>query len=443
MNAVIALLGAAAVAAIGPQLPLSPHTPAHRDSIPAPDVPSLEHWESLAASDGRRLCVIDPNPQGGNDGPAIERALTGDCRTNSLVVLAGDVYHIETPMNTTTLDNVIIHQYGRLLWSPDIDYWLTVTMPVEFQNQSTVWYFGGDNILWDGHGFGTLDGNGQVWYDWAHGRGNLPHRPMNINYRGFNNSIVRNMRYVQSQMWTMAVTYSRNLLFSDIYVNNTSSSEHNTLNTDGVDTVYSDNITFNRWTVTNGDDHIALKGNSSNIFVYDSVFYDGQGVAIGSMGQFDGKWEYIENFYARNITLYNTAHVSYLKTWSGDAKGYPPNGGGGGRGHARNIVMEDIKIYGSRQRPFFSWQCEHYEGDMGKNCNSSEFKMSDVVWRNVSGTAKLSVDHVGHFQCSAAAGGCNNFTVENIEIRREGKEELFENWYCENVFENNGFTCFG
>jgi hypothetical protein len=45
-------------------------------------------------------------------------------------------------------------------------------MPVGYQNQSTVWYIGGDNVTFDGHGTGTFDGNGQVWYDFVNGMSN-------------------------------------------------------------------------------------------------------------------------------------------------------------------------------------------------------------------------------------------------------------------------------
>ncbi|KAI9170642.1 Alpha-L-rhamnosidase rgxB [Paramyrothecium foliicola] len=413
------------------------------DEGPKPKVPGLDHWEVQAEAENRKLCVIEADSEGGDDAPAIMKALNEDCRENSLVVLPDPTYNIHTNMTTTSLNDVIIHQYGRLLWTTDIEYWLSVSMYVNFQNQSTVWYFGGDNIIWDGHGFGTFDGNGQVWYDWAKGRGNLPKRPMNINYVGFNNSIVRNMRFVQSQMWTMAITYSRNLLFDNIYVNSTSNSQYNTLNTDGVDTIFSDNITFSKWSVTNGDDAVALKRNSTNIFVYDSIFYDGQGVAIGSLAQYDDEIDIVENFYARNITLINTAYVSYLKTWSGTVRGWPPNGGGGGLGYARNIVMEDIQYLQGRSSrgPFFSWQCEHYEGGDGKDCNSSTFAMSDVVWRNVKGTAKPSVLHAGTFQCSEAAGGCHNFTIEDFDVRRLDTGEKLDKWRCENMFNATGFTC--
>jgi hypothetical protein len=47
-------------------------------------------------------------------------------------------------------------------------------MPIYYQNQSTVWYLGGDNITFEGFGTGTLDGNGQAWYDLVKGISNYP-----------------------------------------------------------------------------------------------------------------------------------------------------------------------------------------------------------------------------------------------------------------------------
>jgi galacturan 1,4-alpha-galacturonidase len=92
-------------------------------------------------------------------------------------------------------------------------------------------------------------------------------------------------------MWTMTIIKAANILLEDIYVNSTDT-EHavdfgfSSLNTDGCDTVYADNITFRRWTVDNGDDSISLKANSTNILIEDCEFYTGLGVAIGSIGQY-------------------------------------------------------------------------------------------------------------------------------------------------------------
>ncbi|PNY27412.1 Alpha-L-rhamnosidase rgxB [Tolypocladium capitatum] len=411
-----------------------------RRGSPPAGLPDENFFRNAAQSQGRSFCVVRPNSKGGDDAPAIADALNRKCRSRGLVFLPGPVYNIRTPMATLNMDDVVINQFGRLLWSTDIEYWRSVSMPVGFQNQSTVWYFGGDRVTWDGYHVGTLDGNGQVWYDWAKGKGNMPRRPMNVNFRKLTNSVVKRLRFVQSQMWTMAITHSKHVELDDIYVKSTSNSRWNTLNTDGCDTVNSDSITFRRWDVTNGDDSIALKGNSSNISIYDSVFRDGQGVAIGSMGQYDGRSEYITNFYARNITLHNTAHASYLKTWAGHSRGFPPNGGGGGVGHASNIVMEDIKVDRLRRQPFFAWQCENYSGFSGQDCDSSKFKLNNVAWRHVSGTVNDDVNEVGWFQCSAAAGGCDDFEAADIAVTKVNGSRLTR-WHCDNMHGNKGFQC--
>jgi polygalacturonase len=439
---VLVLLSAALAQAIqSPSLTPRGEGDAQTSAIALAKAGDEAFWSKQAKAEGRRLCVVFPNIQGEDDAPAIMNALNWQCHKDSLVVFPGQTYNIQSNMTTTGMENVAIHQFGRFVWSTNIEYWLSVSMPVGFQNQSTVWYFGGDRITWDGHGVGALDGNGQVWYDWAKSQGNLPRRPMMINWRKMSNSVVRGMRFVQSQMWTMAVTYSKNIEFTDIYVNNTSASKWSTLNTDGVDTIYSDNITFRRWDITSGDDAIALKGNSSNIFVYDTVIHGGQGLAIGSMGQYKDKYEYVSNFYARNLTLYNTAHAIYLKTWGGVSRGYPPNGGGGGLGDAYNITIEDIKLEDCRQYPLFAWQCENYEGHLGEDCQTSKFKMRDFTAKGVSGWTNSDVAHAGWFQCSAKAGGCDNFTVEDYHVSRGKGGKPQTAWHCENVNGRRGFTC--
>lgn len=50
-----------------------------------------------------------------------------------------------------------------------------------------------------GNGFGTFDGNGQAWYDFTNGASNYPRRPHQITFGGLTNSVIENMRFVQSQ----------------------------------------------------------------------------------------------------------------------------------------------------------------------------------------------------------------------------------------------------
>ena len=143
----------------------------------------------------------------------------------------------------------------------------------------------------------------------------------------------------------MTVIHSKNVLLQDIYVNNAGNDGTTSSNTDGANTIFSDNITFKRWDITNGDDSIAFKANSTNIRVLDSTFYNGLGIAFGSIGQYKGEFNTIENIRVKNITCHNTLHGAYVKTWTGQQVGYPPNGGGGGLGCETSPLTYNTTLY--------------------------------------------------------------------------------------------------
>jgi galacturan 1,4-alpha-galacturonidase len=294
-------------------------------------------------------CTIKPSLDGSDDTPAILKAFDS-CGKNGRIVFINETYHVNTVMNTTGLENVDIDLYGTLLvkshpsvsssptfaklykWSTNITYWLKASLFFGYQNQSSAWWLGGSNIRFNGHGSGTLDGNGQVWYDFVKGASNYPHRPHALTIWNTRDSVFTGLKFVQSQMWTMTVFKSENILMQDIYINSTSHSGSPARNTDGVDTIYSNNIHFDRMTIINGDDSISTKANSTNILITNSTFINGLGVALGSIGQYEGVYEILENITARDIICVKTLHAGYVKTWTGERVGYPPNGGGGGLG---------------------------------------------------------------------------------------------------------------
>ena len=124
--------------------------------------------------------------------------------------------------------------------------------------------------------------------------------------------------------------------------------QNNTVNTDGIDTFYSNNLIFRNWTVINGDDSLSTKADSTNVLIQDSVFINGNGFAVGSIGQYKGVYERIENVTLERIKCFNTLYPGYIKTWTGVQQNYPPNGGGGGLGYAKNIgshlIMAQTKV---------------------------------------------------------------------------------------------------
>lgn len=80
-------------------------------------------------------------------------------------------------------------------------------------------------------------------------------------------------------------------------------------NTDGADTIRSSSISFNNWTVYNGDDSISLKAESYDVNITNSHFFDGSGIALGSIGQYYGVTEHMKGLIVENVTFSNTLHA--------------------------------------------------------------------------------------------------------------------------------------
>lgn len=132
-------------------------------------------------------------------------------------------------------------------------------------------------------------------------------------------------------------------------------------------------VTYLRWIYEGGDDAIALKQNSTNIYLADSDFYKGSGVALGSIGQYPGQIEIMENFTARNLRLHGTQYGCRLKTFTGIQKGYPPNGGGGGIGYARNLTCEGFELENVWTAAWSINQKTAFDGQPGGS-NTSRFQ---------------------------------------------------------------------
>jgi galacturan 1,4-alpha-galacturonidase len=144
-------------------------------------------------------CTVPANGDGSDDTQNILDAFK-ECNVagRNVIFSADTTYYVNSVMNTTDLKSITVDIYGKLLvmdprllrrvhiwwadnrriqWSKDTDYWLNHSMPVGYQNQSTVWLLGGEGLKVNGHGTGTFDGNGQTWYDLVKGVSNYPGEP--------------------------------------------------------------------------------------------------------------------------------------------------------------------------------------------------------------------------------------------------------------------------
>ncbi|KAF4835613.1 Alpha-L-rhamnosidase rgxB [Colletotrichum tropicale] len=384
-------------------------------------------------------CVVPANGDGSDDTPAILAAFD-KCKTDGHIVFENVTYHIDQVMKTTDLNNVKIDIRGTLLWSKNTTYWLENSLPIGYQNQTTAWVLGGKHLDVNGFGYGTFNGNGQTWYDLVKGESNYPNRPHALLLDGAEDSVFEGLRFVQAQMWTVTITRSERVLLQDIYVNNTSSNRNPARNTDGANTIFSNNIHFRRWTVKNGDDCIATKANSTNILIEDVEFHDGQGVAVGSIGQYAGQFETIENVTVRNVLAHGSRYAGRIKTWTGEQLGYPPNGGGAGLGYAKNLSWDNVTIYDAEQAPIYVMQCITYNGQQG-NCSSSLFDISNISFTNFRGT--LQGSRIAYLQCSRAHGGCDDVRIENMNFTNISVDPPTPatGYRCSNINDPEGFEC--
>ncbi|KAJ7150942.1 glycoside hydrolase family 28 protein [Mycena crocata] len=376
-------------------------------------------------------CTVIPSRNFTDDSPAIVDAFTL-CGQGGSIEFLNETYWIEKVMNTTGLNDVQIDLRGTLLWSADnISYWLNNSLPTGYQNQSSAWFLGGNKIVFDGHGFGTFDGNGQIWYDFTKGVSNLAGRPHALTIWETNNSTFRGIRFVQSQMWTMTIAYSSFVNMTDMFVSSTSNSSQPARNTDGADTLNSHHIAFRRWEIHNGDDSIAVKRNSSDILIEDSVFYTGLGVAIGSIGQYPGEVEFVERVLTRNCSFIGTRFVGYIKTWTGVQQGFPPNGGGGGTGSWTDSTLSQVT-----QTPAQIMQCTSFSGAVAQ-CDTSTLQISNITWSGLEGS--IIGTEIASLKCSGAAP-CQDLRILDSTFI-VGTNTTMGTYSCHAVASTDGFAC--
>ncbi|GAB1215643.1 hypothetical protein ATERTT37_004835 [Aspergillus terreus] len=131
----------------------------------------------------------------------------------------------------------------------------------------------------------------------------------------------------------------------------------------------------------------------TDITITNSHFYNGLGIALGSIGQYKDQFETIERFTVKNIDYHNTLHA-----------------------------------------------CTRFSGAPGEgNCTNSQFQIRDITLANLTGTTKVS--SVASFQCSAVAP-CTNIGLFHTDLTLSNGKIAGE-YLCGNVEDPRGFECTG
>ncbi|KAG5340643.1 hypothetical protein C0989_000898 [Termitomyces sp. Mn162] len=383
----------------------------------------IAHAYGDSSSNTARVCRVHASADGvSDDAPAIRKAFE-DCQRDGHIIFDDTTFHIESVLQTTGLHNVVIDLRSTLL----------VRKPLAYPTRHT-------DLVSEELTLPIGEPMGFRWamYDFANGVGNLAGRPINLMITNTTDSHFNNLRFVQSQFWTMAIKNAEDVLLDSIYINSTSSTTASTINTDGVDTFYANRITFRNWTVTCGDDNISTKANLTNILIQDSVFHAGRGIAIGSIGQYPGVYERVENVTAERVTCFGSTYAAYVKTWTSFIALILPSqsqGGGGGLGYARNITFRDFDVFNLTDSVAFISQCTSYSGATG-GCDTSLFQISDVTWGPMVGN--VASPTLASLQCSGSAPCPGIRFVDFDAIGTIGHSRQIT---CENIVNPIGFNC--
>lgn len=197
------------------------------------------------------------------------------------------------------------------------------------------------------YGGGTIDGNGQVWYD-LYAQDPLILRPILVGIIGLNGGTIGPLKLRYSPQWYHLVANSTDVLFDGLDISGYSTSKNTAKNTDGWWVYLSEARSFRAWTsnklrrdlyrssnlviqnsvINNGDgmqrcsgatgdaghtdmstniDCVSFKPNSTDILVQNLHCNGSHGISVGSLGQYKGEVDIVKNIFVYNISMFNAS----------------------------------------------------------------------------------------------------------------------------------------
>ncbi|KAL5363878.1 putative exopolygalacturonase X [Aspergillus floccosus] len=377
-----------------------------------------------------KTCHVRSHGDGSDDAAFVLSALR-KCNNGGKVVFDADKeYTIGTALDMTFLRHVDLEILGRIQFTNDTNYWEANSFKHGFQNATTFFQLGGTDV--NVYGGGTLDGNGQVWYD-LYAAKPLTLRPILLGVIGLHGGTIGPLKLRYSPQWYQLVANSTDVLFDGIDISGYSSSKNTAKNTDGWDTYRSSNIVIQNSVVNNGDDCVSFKPNSTDILVQNMYCNGSHGISVGSLGQYKGEIDIVKNILVYNISMYNASDMARIKVWPGvDSAMSEDLQGGGGGGAVSNITYDQMYIEN------VDWAIEVTQCYGQKNqtlCNQypSNLTISDVHIKNMWGTTSGKRDpNVGTIVCSSP-DVCSDIRVTNINVTSPSGTDDF---ICTNVDES-------
>ncbi|KAL5119373.1 Exopolygalacturonase [Pleosporales sp. CAS-2024a] len=370
----------------------------------------------------KKICVVKANEDGSDDSAEILKAIQ-KCNHGGHVVFPKDkTFTIGTALDLTFLNRIDLDIQGTIQFTNDTDYWQKNGFYQVFQNATTFFQLGGHDV--NVYGGGTLDGNGQAWYD-LYAKDIYILRPVLFGTIGLHGGSISDLKLRYSPQYYNFVANSTNVIFSNIDIAGGSVSSNPAKNTDGWDTYRSDYIIIQNSHINNGDDCVSFKPNSTNILVQNLVCSGSHGISVGSLGQYLGEVDYVNNIYVYNVSMSDASDGARIKVWPGIQSAHSGDlQGGGGSGAVSNITY-DTMVLSNVDYAIEITQCYGQKNITLCNEYPSNLTISDITIKNFRGTtSKKYQPLIGYLVCSSPTV-CKDFTIEDINVLSPNGTDLY------------------
>ncbi|KAI8139165.1 pectin lyase fold/virulence factor [Fennellomyces sp. T-0311] len=331
---------------------------------------------------------------GGDDTPNIVEAFES-CNNGGTVEFPADSeYNMETVIYIEGLQDITVDFQG------------TLNLPsynTKYQDEKAFIYLRGDNIHFSGSG--TINGNGQGWYDAVNRKAPPLFKPR------ASNSYFGGFKINKAPRSHFSVNNCDNVLFEKISIDTVSDdAELDAHNTDAFDVSDSVDITIRASTIINGDDCIAVNGGVTNLTVTGLDCTGSHGFSVGSLGKKgDEEIEEVRDLKFLSNACHDCQNGVRIKTWPG------------GKGSVTGVVFDDIQL-DNAEHPIIitTHYCDDQQQEYCDGEDSHSLTISDVTITNIRGSASEKQHPIVDINCSTDTP-CTNFVLSDIDITPSSK----------------------
>lgn len=355
-----------------------------------------------------------------DDVPAIEEALSTCGNGGIIVIPAGEIFMIRTPLDFSSCNACDFQIEGTLKVSEDLSYW-------NGRTAFFMWRKLAGMTVRSLTGSGVIDGSGQIYWDYY--ATNRTYRRPSLLY--FSNTSAVTLSNIQLKdapnVFISIKDGSIDTKFMDLALSAVSTSKNQPLNTDGFNIGDSSYITLDNIQVRNDDDCVAFQSGANYISVNNITCIGSHGLSIGSLGLFNRHTYVVKNVYVSDVRMINSSKAVGIKLY--------PGGPSHGLVFVSNITFERVTAVNCDYA--FQVQSCYFSNKTTCEQNPSNATLSNINLIDFVGNTSSTYDpDVANINCPAN-GNCDlTFFRWNI-VASSGNSTVL----CSNYRKPFGVTC--